>query len=144
MTSYHIKANFPCKTLQRLVVERSMRSVFYEVITHRSKGIIILLAHENLFWLVNKLHNKSRSIDVFYRTILPPNPAQFVIFPAPCHNPWLLFSLVAFIWNTQVTIRLVVIMEHNMTVFYMLTRGPKLFFYIVVDRYNLIFMIIMK
>ena len=60
--------------MQRLLVERSIRSAFYEVITDRSKGIPLKVQRE-LFSF------KYRTIDALYRAIRPSNLAQFQFFP---------------------------------------------------------------
>ena len=49
--------------------------------------------NENLFSL--KLHNHSRTINVFYGTIRPSNPAQFQFFPHPVLSESLVITLVA-------------------------------------------------
>lgn len=83
--------------MQRFLVERSIRSAFYEVITDRSKGIPLKVQRE-LFSF------KYRTIDA--------STAQFG--PQISHNfnfsrllSEFLVIVAAFIWNTELTFGLV-------------------------------------
>ena len=76
MRSYNFRANFPGKDswLNDQYVAFFMKLTLIEAKVSLSKF------NGNLFLL------KYRSIDVFYRTIWPSNPAQFQFFPLPVRS----------------------------------------------------------
>ena len=111
--------------------------------------------NENLFSL--KFHNNSRTINVFYGTIRPSNPAQFQFFLHPVRILGYYYS-GGFHLELRSNLSFVVdnLKKHNVylfTSFVVLTKETKLFkwqdlswllFLIAVDKHNRIFMVIMK
>ena len=85
--------------------------------------------NENFFLL--KLHNKSRTINIFYGTIHSSNPAQFQFFPHPVRILGYCFS-DGFHLKIRRNVSFCVdnLKKHNVyifTGFVVLTKGTKLF-----------------
>ena len=120
--SCHFRTNFTCKTLQILLVGRSIRGIFYEVITDRSKGIPLRVQRKPfLCW------NTAQSTFSTAR-FGPQMPHNFNFFRFLSE---FLVIVAAFIWNAEVTFRLLAMMIHMQCVifysFVVLRKRPKVF-----------------
>ena len=76
-----LRANFGCKTLQRLVVEQPIQRDYFSMkfISDVSKDIILIAQHARTFFDGHKITH-SCMIFVFMAQFIPPNATQFVFF----------------------------------------------------------------